>query len=38
MDGQKGKAIRLTKNLGSTSHYLGDIDDSGQNRVKEEKV
>ena len=38
MDGQKGKALRLTKNLGSTSHYLGDIDESGGKRVKEEKV
>jgi transcriptional repressor NF-X1 len=38
MDGQKGKALRLTKNLGSASHYTGDIDDDPGTKVKAEKV
>jgi hypothetical protein len=37
MDAQKGKAVRLSKNLGSTRHYLGDEGDQGP-MVKEEKI
>jgi formyltetrahydrofolate hydrolase len=37
MDAQRGRGVRLTKNLGSTKHYLGDEGDSGP-QVREEKV
>lgn len=38
MDQQKGKAVRLTKNLGSTKHYMGDIGESQSQRVFVDKV
>ena len=34
---EQNKTVRLTKGLGSTSNYLGDVDDGGP-RIKEEKI
>lgn len=38
MDQKKGQPMRITKGLGSTSHYLGDMDDSSFAPKREDKV
>jgi hypothetical protein len=38
MDQKKGQAIRVTKGLGSTSNYLGNMDDGSYMSNREDKV
>lgn len=38
MDQKKGQPMRITKGLGSTSHYLGDMDDGSFAPKREDKV
>ncbi len=38
MDQNKGKAVRLTKNLGGTGNFLGDEDGSNNQPKQSDKI